>query len=130
MPDDELLPELPVAAAEPVAAPRPGTAESFLNTSASDLGLEFTLKQNQPNPFRVGTVLRFALPEARDVRLEVFDIGGRLVKSLARGRFGPGLHTLTWNGLGDRGTRLPSGVYLYRLAAGKDVAHRKLIMMN
>ena len=119
-----------VAASATAAAPTPDGGASFLNTSASDLGLEFTLKQNQPNPFRVGTVMRFALPEAREVRLEVFDISGRMVKSIARGKFGPGLHTLVWNGLGERGTRLPSGVYLYRLAAGKDVANRKLIMMN
>ncbi len=130
LPDDVLPAALTTGALAAVAAPVPNGDGAFLNTSASDLGLEFTLKQNQPNPFRMGTVMRFALPEERDVRLEVFDISGRLVKSLANGRFGPGLHTLSWNGLGERGTRLPSGVYLYRLAAGKDVANRKLIMMN
>jgi cytochrome c peroxidase len=131
LPDDEpiVLPLAGTVAAVAAAVPS-GKGGGFLDTSASDLGLEFTLKQNQPNPFRQGTVLRFALPSERDVRLEVFDIGGRMVKSLARGKFGPGLHTMLWNGIGDRGTRLPSGVYLYRLIAGKDVANRKLIMMN
>ena len=131
LPDGEFEPVVPVAASA-VAVPSadPMSTESFLNTSASDLGLEFALKQNQPNPVRMGTVMRFALPEEREVRLEVFDIGGRMVKSLARGKFGPGLHTLTWNGVGERGNRLPSGVYLYRLVAGQDVANRKLILTN
>ncbi len=128
LPDDERV-DLPLAGMSTPTTVPVGT-EGFLNTSASDLGLDFTLRQNQPNPFRQGTVLRFALPSERDVRLEVFDVGGRMVKSLARGRFGPGLHTMVWNGIGDRGTRLPSGVYLYRLIAGKDVANRKLILMN
>ena len=101
-----------------------------MNNTASDLGLEFALMQNQPNPFRPSTTLRFTLPSERDVRLEVFDVSGRMVKTLARGTFAPGMHTLQWNGIGEKGNRLPTGVYLYRLMAGKDVAKRKMILID
>ena len=119
-----------VSAAGPEGSEGPVVAIPSTLASSANLGLEFALTQNHPNPFRPSTVIRFALPEARDVRLEVFDIGGRMVKTLAKGTLGPGLHTLSWNGTGDRGTRLPAGVYLYRLMAGKDQANRKLILTN
>ena len=53
-----------------------------------------------------------------------------MVKTLAKGALGPGLHTLAWNGTGKNGVRLPSGVYLYRLVAGADRAERKMILVN
>jgi cytochrome c peroxidase/cytoskeletal protein CcmA (bactofilin family) len=130
LPDDSLPSSMtsgPMAAMSPQPAAGNG---SFINTSASDLGLEFALHQNQPNPFRPSTLIRFSLPTQRDVRLEVFDISGRMVKTLARGTFSPGLHTLQWDGSGDGGTRLHAGVYLYRLMAGKDVAKRKMILVD
>jgi len=122
-----------VAGAGVAAATAPASAtgnRAFLDTSASDLGLEFSLQQNQPNPFRSSALVRFSLPSRRDVRLEVFDVGGRRVKTLARGSYPPGLHTLPWNGTSDSGTRLKSGIYLYRLVAGRDVATRKLILID
>ncbi len=130
LPDDD-LPASITAGAMAALAPAPtGGDAAFLNTSASDLGLEFALMQNQPNPFRPSTTLRFTLSSERDVRLEVFDVSGRMVKTLARGSFAPGMHTLTWNGIGEHGNRLPTGVYLYRLMAGKDVAQRKMILID
>src|SRR5262249_59459015 len=99
----------------------PGGAALVAGSESADPALAFALAQNQPNPFRTRdvTVVRFTLPEARDVRLDVFDVSGRIVQTLASGPLGPGLHTLTWNGTGRTGARLPSGVYLYRLGAGR-----------
>jgi len=130
LPEDN-LPASMVTPAMAAMSPQPAGGDgTFINTSASDLGLEFALHQNQPNPFRPSTIVRFSLPTERDVRLEVFDISGRMVKTLARGTFSPGLHTLQWNGVGDGGNRLHAGVYMYRLVAGKDVAKRKMILID
>jgi flagellar hook assembly protein FlgD len=97
-----------------------------------NLGLEFGLAQNHPNPFRATgtTLVRFSLPEDRNVRLDVFDVTGRLVQTLANGPMSAGLHTLAWNGAGRSGSRVPSGVYMYRLVAGRDRAQRKMILMD
>jgi len=90
----------------------------------------FALLQNTPNPFRPQTAVRFTLPEASEVSLDVFDIAGRTVKTLVRGPLEPGLHTLVWNGLNDAGRRLPAGVYLYRLVAGANRSEKKMILIN
>jgi hypothetical protein len=94
------------------------------------LGLVFELGQNSPNPFRPSTLIRFALPTEREVELRVFDVAGRAVKTLAKGPLGPGVHTLQWNGTSDHGTRLASGVYFYRLTAGRDRAQRKMVIVD
>ena len=96
----------------------------------ANLALEFELAQNTPNPFRPSTTIRFALPQARTVDLRVYDLTGRAVKTLAAGALEPGLHTLQWDGTSDRGKRLASGVYFYRLVAGNDRAEKKLVLVD
>jgi len=98
--------------------------------ATEDLGLEFELAQNTPNPFKPSTTIRFALPETRTVELRVFDLAGRAVKTLAQGALEPGLHTLQWDGTSDHGKRLASGVYFYRLVAGNDRAEKKLVLVD
>ncbi|HEY6194435.1 MAG TPA: cytochrome c peroxidase [Candidatus Eisenbacteria bacterium] len=96
-------------------------------------GLVFSLGQSSPNPFRSGqlsTTIRFTLPTDRDVELRVFDVAGRSVKVLAKGRMAPGTHALEWNGAGERGGRVPSGVYFYRLLAGNDHAQGKMVLID
>lgn len=69
-----------------------------------------------PNPSRGATTCRFALPVAGAVRLEVFDPAGRLVRVLADGEHAAGEHAVRWDGTGEGGTRVPSGLYLARLS--------------
>jgi hypothetical protein len=84
----------------------------------------------QPNPFNPATTLRFALAEAADVMLEVFDARGRKVATVAEGRFGAGEHRVRWRAEDDRGRALPSGVYLARLAAAGGTSARKLTLLK
>ena len=76
------------------------------------------LAGNYPNPFGGRTTIEFALPERADVRLTVYDVMGRRVATLADESRAPGRHQVTWNGRGNGGGRLSSGVYLVRLQAG------------
>ena len=76
------------------------------------LPTEFALDQNHPNPFNPSTVISFALPEASHVRLTVFDVLGREVKTLMDGQIDAGNHRVHFNASG-----LPSGTYLYRIQA-------------
>ena len=90
-----------------------------------------TLEQNYPNPFNSGTVIDFALSERRDVELAVFNLTGQQVATLVEGAREAGTYTLQWDGRDDDGRPLASGVYLYRLRAGKQqVETRKLVLLR
>ena len=88
---------------------------------------------NRPNPFGGGsatTTIRFDLPDARRVRLDVIDVNGRLVRTLERGTLGAGQHRVSWNGLDAGGRRVESGVYFYVLQAGDERLARRMLMMR
>jgi hypothetical protein len=81
-------------------------------------GQKAMLRQNRPNPFHPETTIRFNLPDAAHVRLAIYDPAGNLVATPLDEVRPAGSHSVDWNGLGDDGTRLASGVYLYRLETG------------
>ena len=70
-----------------------------------------------PNPFNPQTTLRFALAEAGDVRIRVFDVAGRQVRALQLPGLPVGWHEAEWNGTDAAGPRVASGSYLVRLEA-------------
>ena len=90
----------------------------------------FALAQNSPNPFNPVTTIRFTLPESRDVRLTVFDAAGRLVTTLLDETRGVGSHQVEWDGTDAFGRFVGSGIYFYRLNAGKFVESRKMILLK
>jgi len=79
----------------------------------------FRLDQNYPNPFNPSTTITFTLPAQGRVALRVYDMLGREVRTLVNGRQEAGMKTVTF----DAGA-LPSGLYYYRLEAGKSSAVR------
>lgn len=81
-----------------------------------------------PNPFATATTLRFGMREAGDVRLEVFDLTGRRVRTLVSGTRPAGEHSVSWNGRDERGALARPGLYLVRLAADDLTATRRLIL--
>jgi hypothetical protein len=89
----------------------------------------FVLHGASPNPFNSTTVIRFSLPQAARVKLEVFDTAGRNVSSVST--YGsdldlqPGMHEISIDG-----SRLTSGVYLYRLTTGGSIATNKLVLVK
>jgi len=91
---------------------------------------ELVLEQNHPNPFNPTTTIRLYLPTRVDVSLEVFDVRGRLVRRLARGNYDAGAHVVEWDGRDERGAPAASGMYVYRLTAGKQTASRKMMLLK
>ena len=89
-----------------------GTGTPNLDTPdlPADLPTVYKLEQNYPNPFNPSTTIAFDLPRASHVRLEVFDIQGRLVQELVNSELSAGHYVNEFNG-----ASLPSGMYLYRL---------------
>ncbi len=75
----------------------------------------FALAQNYPNPFNPETTLRFSVPERADVNLKVYDIRGKVVRSLVSDEMAIGWHVIRWNGLDDRGRKAPAGMYFAKL---------------
>jgi hypothetical protein len=73
------------------------------------------LSHNYPNPFNPTTNIAFSLPEEADIKLNVYNIKGQKVKSLANEIYPRGYHNVVWNGKDDNGKDVGSGVYFYRL---------------
>lgn len=79
----------------------------------------FRLHRSRPNPSSHGAVFEFEIPVAVEVRLEIFDVRGRLVRTLAGGRvLEPGRYTVRWDGTSEQGLLTAAGRYWYRMRAG------------
>ena len=130
----------PALAAELVALGVDETtiAEIFalLNQAGAPAALPraWSLNQNAPNPFNPSTSISYSVPEqvaGALVSLRVYDLAGRLVKVLAEGPRAPGDYTVFWDGASERGGRMPSGVYFYRLTTGDGRAFtRKMVLVK
>jgi hypothetical protein len=92
---------------------------------------ELALSPPRPNPFAGLTTIRYALPRGGEVHLEIFDLAGRRVRTLAAGTQTAGPHEVTWDGRANGGQRLGAGLYLCRLElAGQGVRTMKLLMLR
>jgi hypothetical protein len=92
--------------------------------------LPVTLYQNHPNPFNPQTVIRFYLPEAQEIVLDVYNVAGERVARLAEGKKEKGFHQVIWDGRSKSGTACASGVYFCRLHAGMFTDVRKMIILR
>jgi hypothetical protein len=111
--------------------------DRYHRSNAVDLGTAaikllpkaYTLKQNFPNPFNPTTVIRYALPEASSVRLEVYNTLGQVVRTLVAAEQEGGAYRVTWDGRNEYGQEMATGVYIYRLVAGEfDTTKRMLLI--
>jgi sugar lactone lactonase YvrE len=99
-----------------------------LEPSAVDqIGLPggFIVSQNYPNPFNVSTIIEYNLPEASDIRLDIYDVLGRMVATLMNQRQPAGIHRLIW-----QATNNPSGVYFYRIQTGDYIETKKMLLLK
>ncbi len=83
-----------------------------------------------PNPFFARASVELVLPRGGDAEVTVFDLGGRRVRTLARGSFEPGEHRLAWNGHDDAGRRVPAGIYFLRAVADGRRLEAKLVKLR
>ena len=103
---------------------------SFEAASDALLPAAYDLQANYPNPFNPNTTIKFALPEAQDVRLSVYGVDGKLVTTLLNETRGAGHHEVVWKGQDDAGRAVASGTYFYRLVAGPYSQVRKMTLMK
>jgi hypothetical protein len=94
-------------------------------TDNSLVPAKFMLHDNYPNPFNPRTTVAFTLPAPSDVLLQVYNIAGQKVATVADGFYGAGTHNVIWDATG-----VASGVYLYRIEAGINTASKKMLLLK
>ena len=92
--------------------------------------IALALEQNRPNPFNPTTTIHFVLPIREHATLAVYDTGGRKVRTLVDQMSEHGGHDVAWDGRDDAGAAVGSGVYFYRLTAGKHSESKKMILLK
>jgi hypothetical protein len=101
-----------------------------MTPGGTDQAIGNRLYQNSPNPFGPATAIRFDLAHASQVWLAVYDVRGRLVKTLIDGSGHAGANQIEWDGSDSRGAALPSGLYFSRILTEDFQATRPLILVR
>lgn len=109
-----------------------GASKGSLTVPLTDISTTYTempgrilLSQNYPNPFNAQTSIQYSLPEQSTVSIDIFDILGRKIETLAEGIQPPGDHQAIWDA-----SRQSSGIYFYRVKAGDKVETKKMVLMK
>jgi hypothetical protein len=99
-----------------------------VSVDAGPGGEQTSLAPPHPNPFRDGTILRYTVAQRGLVRLELWDVTGRRVRTLVDGEREAGSHTARWSGRDDAGHAVGAGVYFVRLRMGSGVITRRVVL--
>ena len=91
---------------------------------------DYKLMQNYPNPFNPSTVISYTIPKSGFVKLQIFDITGKQIRSLVNTIQQPGRYDISFNGRDDYGNTIPSGIYFYTLSSEKYTETRKMLMLK
>ncbi|MCB9259212.1 MAG: T9SS type A sorting domain-containing protein [Ignavibacteriales bacterium] len=86
---------------------------------------KFYVVNNYPNPFNPSTTIKFNLPEATEVQIEIYNSIGQIVEVLTKGHLESGIHQFNWNA-----DNMTSGVYFYKIKAGSNLEIRKMTLMK
>jgi tetratricopeptide (TPR) repeat protein len=88
------------------------------------------LIQNHPNPFSEVTLISFSLVRCTNVKLEIFNISGKCINTLMNGFKNAGEHTVYWNGTDEAGTKVQSGMYLYKITTNNFTITQKIFLIR
>ena len=98
--------------------------------TGASLPSDYALGDNYPNPFNAETAIRFAIPAAGVVVLDIYNISGQLVARLMDGELQAGSYEIKWDGRDAEGESVGSGVYLYELRAGSFVDSKQMLLLK
>lgn len=92
---------------------------------------DYALYENFPNPFNPETQIRFSIGDQENVRLSIYDVMGRQVRTLIQGEsFKSGFHVVNWDGRDNAGHSVASGMYIYRIIAGDYISDKKMLLVK
>ncbi|MEI6091835.1 MAG: FlgD immunoglobulin-like domain containing protein, partial [bacterium] len=105
-------------------------SSSNILTITYDLIGNLELFQNNPNPFNANTTLSYYLPLDTDIKLDIIDMYGKVIKVLTDGTVKAGKTLVNWDGRDNEGNLMPSGTYIYRILAGNEVKTQKMTIVR
>ena len=96
---------------------------------------DYQLSQNYPNPFNPSTAIRFSLPQETQLKINIYNMLGELVETLAEGIYEAGYHKVTFSAIdgsasGGNASSLPSGAYIYRIESNSFVQTKKMLLLK
>jgi len=122
----------------PVASTRVQMTSAMLNETVPVIGSEprdaevvrFALGPVSPNPFTEAAVISYSAPSSASVAIGIYDVNGRLVRTVLSGQVDAGTHQATWDGRDAAGARVARGVYFCRMNAGEFSATEKVVLLQ
>jgi hypothetical protein len=100
-------------------------------SDATDAGaLVLRLHGTSPNPFAANTAIAFSVGRDSDVQLRIYDLSGRVVRTVLERQLAPGRHQVVWDGTDATGRHVAAGIYFMRLRAGSFEARKKLVLLR
>ena len=91
---------------------------------------KFFVYNNYPNPFNPITTIHYDLPEITDIKIEIYDLLGKRIKSLSINKKEPGRHSFNWYGKNDYGNKVSTGIYFLQLTAGQETQVKKMLLLK
>jgi len=91
---------------------------------------KFELYQNYPNPFNPFTTIKFDVPEETNITLKIYNILGEEIITLINMRYRPGTHKIKWDGTNNKGIKVGSGIYIYRIRSNNYILSRKMLLLK
>jgi flagellar hook assembly protein FlgD len=88
------------------------------------------LYQNKPNPFVEVTNIKFQIPNKSRIKLKIYDLVGRLIKTLVDKEMDSGHYEVEWDGKDSFGEKVPTGIYFCKLQVGEFKTMKKLILLH
>ena len=101
-----------------------------LNSFVKLMPINYIVYQNYPNPFNPITTIRYDLPEDSEIRISIYDIKGRKIRTLVRANQSSGFKSIIWNGTNNNGEMLPGGIYYYLIEANTYSKIKKMIFLK
>ena len=104
--------------------------DPILTIASEVLPETYALHQNYPNPFNPKTTLRYDLPENSHVNITVYDMLGRVVKTMVSQTQNAGFRFIIWDATNDYGKPVSAGIYLYQIQAGEYMQTKKMVLLK
>jgi invasion protein IalB len=107
-----------------------GRVTAVISDEETALPASYRLHQNHPNPFNAGTLIKYEIPQAGQVLLQIYNLAGQEILRLVNAVQQPGRYQINWDGRDQHGRPAPSGFYIYRLQADSFIQSYKMLLVR